>query len=262
MVKLVCSNINSYFLFFAPNALMKSLFLFIFSVLFCPFLYAQQLEVSESELDIKGVPRKGQRILIHLDSKVVEQAWENHLREKAGKIVLPISLPKNQASKGVSILEKVHIDTISKSPIRIISKVAPTQEGTAVWWSLDLGNAYVSKETTPEQYAAAEGFLQLFARKVYRDDMIRQVTEAEKVLQNAQQEHARVVRKADDLKRDLERNAQRKLELEAELARNAKELTALNTEVENNVKQQQAALQEVENMKKAVEVVKAKADRL
>jgi hypothetical protein len=237
---------------------MKSVFLLFASLCLCTLGYAQQLDVSESELAIKGVPRKGQRILIQLDSKEVEKAWENHLREKAGKIVIPIALPKNQVDKGVSVLEKARIDTISKTPLRIISKVEGTEEGTAVWWTLDLGHVYVSKEATPEQYAAAESFLQSFARKVYRQDLQRQVAEAEKVLQNAQQEQARVVRHADELKRSIERNAQRKQELEAELARNARELTQLQAEVENNAKQQQAAREEVENMKKAVEVVKAK----
>jgi hypothetical protein len=241
---------------------MKSLMLLLACLGFGTLVYAQELQVSESELEIKGVPRKGQRILIQLDSKEVEKAWENHLREKAGKIVVPIALPKNQVAKGVSVLEKARIDTISKTPLRIISKVEATEEGTAVWWTLDLGHAYVSKEATPEQYAAAEGFLQHFARKVYRDDMKHQVAEAEKVLQSAQNEHNRVLRQAEDLKKSLARNAQRKLELEAELARNAKELTQLQAEVENNGKQQQATLEEVANMKKAVEVVKAKAGTL
>jgi hypothetical protein len=252
------------FLFYllALIALMKSVFLLFVGLCFATLGYAQQLQVSESELEIKGVPRKGQRILIQLDSKEVEKAWENHLREKAGKIVMPIALPKNQVAKGVSVLEKARIDTISKTPLRIISKVEATEEGTAVWWTLDLGHAYVSREATPEQYAAAEGFLQHFARKVYRQDMERQVSEAEKVLHQAQQEQTRVVRQADELKRSLERNAQRKLDLEAELARNTKELTQLQAEVENNQKQQQAAGEEVESLKKAVEVVKAKAGAL
>lgn len=239
-------------------------FIFLLFVGFCVSTlgFGQQFQVSESELEIKGVPRKGQRIFIQLDSKEVEKAWENHLREKAGKIVMPIALPKNQVDKGVSVLEKARIDTISKTPLRIISKVEATPEGTSVWWTLDLGHAYVSREATPEQYAAAEGFLQHFARKVYRQDMQQQVAEAEKVLHQAQQEQTRVVRQADELKRSIERNAQRKQDLEAELARNAKEFTQLQTEVENNQKQQQAAREEVENLKKAVEVVKAKASTL
>ena len=241
---------------------MKSVFLFILSLIFCSFGYAQQLDVFETELDIKGVPRKGQQLLIQLDTKEVEKAWENHLREKAGKIAGSFNLHRNQGDKGVSVLEKARIDTIAKTPIRIITKVSDTPEGTAVWWTLDLGHTYVTKEGTPEQFAAAAGFLQHFSRKVYRDDMLRQVSAAEKVLQNAQQEHDRVVRQAAELKRNQERNAQRKLELEAELTRNANELTALHAEVENNLKQQQATLLEVENMKKAVEVVKGKAATL
>lgn len=238
---------------------MRYLFLLVLLFILCKPAFAQQFHVSESEIEIKGVPRKGQQILIQLDSREIEKAWDNHLREKAGKIIVPISFPKSPGAKGITVLEKVHIDTISKNPIRILSKVEASPEGTRVWWTLDLGNAYVSKDGTPEQFAAAEHFLQDFARKAYREDLKRQVEEAEKVLQQAQQEHSRVMRQADALKRDLERNAQRKQELEEELTRNAKELTRLTTEVENNLRQQEAARQEIENMKKAVEQVKARA---
>jgi len=241
---------------------MKPFLLFILAFFLFSTAFAQQYDITETQIDIKGVPRTGQRILIHLDSKEVEKAWENHLKEKAGKIVAPISLPKNQVAKGVFVLEKASIDSISKTPMRIMSKVEPTEDGTAVWWTLDLGNAYVSKEGTPQQYAAAELFLKNFARKVYRADILQQVAEAEKVLQSSQNEQARVVKQADELKRSLEKNALRKLEIEAELARNAKELQNLNAEVENNRKQQEAAQQEVENMKRAVEVVKAKVNAL
>lgn len=243
-------------------SLNKLVFLFLICFLFSTTLLAQQSAVTEAEVDIKGIPRKGQRIFIQLDSKVVEKAWENHLRDKAGKIMPNINFSKIKDSKGISILEKAKIDTLSKTPIRIFSKVEPNQEATAVWWSVDLGNAYLSKEGTPSQYTIAEAFLKEFARKVYRDDIMRQVAEAEKVLKQSQDEEARVIKQADDLKRNLERNAARKLELEAELSRNAKEKEQFTADIENNRKEQEAAKQEVANMKRAVEVVKAKVNTL
>lgn len=243
-------------------SLNKPSFLFLICLLFSPTLFAQQSSVTEAEMEIKGIARKGQRILIQLDNKVVEKAWENHLRDKAGKIMPNINFAKITDSKGISILEKAKIDTLSKTPIRIFSKVEPDQAGTTVWWSVDLGNAYLSKDGTPKQYAIAEAFLKEFAHKVYRDDIMRQVAEAEKVYKRSQEEEARVVKHADELKRNLERNAARKLELEAELSRNAKEKEHFIAEIENNQKEQEAAKQEVANMKRAVDVVKAKVNAL
>jgi len=240
----------------------KAFLLFFACAFISTFAAAQQFQISESEIDIKGVPRKGQQLLVQLDKKVVKKAWENHLREKAGKIVSPITLPKNQLSKGVSVIEKAKIDSISPAPMRIISKVEDTPAGTTVWWTLDLGNAYVSKDGTPQQYAAAETFLKDFARKIYSDDIKQQVTEAEKAWQNAQNEHNRVVKQVDDLNKNLDRNAARKRELEVELERNVKEHEQITADIANNLKQQEAAQKEVENMQKAVEVIKAKTDKL
>jgi len=240
----------------------KASVLFFACVFITNFASAQQFQILETEIDIKGVPRKGQQLLVQLDKKVVEKAWENHLREKAGKIVSPITLPKNQIAKGVSVLEKAKIDSISPAPMRIISKVENTPDGTTVWWTLDLGNAYVSKEDTPQQYAAAETFLKDFARKIYSDDIRQQVAEAEKAWQSAQNEHNRVVKQADDLNRNLDRNAARKQELEAELARNVKEHEQITAAIANNLKQQEATQKEVEKMQKAVGVVKAKVGKL
>jgi len=226
------------------------------------FAFAQQFQILESEVDIKDVPRKGQQLLVQLDKKVVEKAWESHLREKAGKIVSPLTLPKNQLAKGVSVLEKARIDSIWPAPMRIMSKVEDTPAGTTVWWTLDLGNAYVSKEGTPQQYAAAETFLKDFARKIYSNDIKQQVAEAEKARQSAQNEHNRVVKQADDLNRSLDRNAAHKRELEAELERNAKEHEQIIADIANNLKQQEVTQKEIENMQKAIEVVKAKVGKL
>jgi hypothetical protein len=220
--------------------------------------FAQKTTVEETEQTVNGVPRKGQMISIQLDNKLVEKSWLNYLKDNAGKTQGKSILPT--ASKGIYTIEQGKIESISKTPLRIVSTVNAAETGTLVWWSLDLGSAYVNKAATPEQYAAAETFMRDFARKLYRDDIARQVTEAEKVLANTQAEEVRVIKTADDIKRNIEKNQQRKIELEAELARNSQELTQLNLDTENNIKQQATAKQNVENMRQAVEVVKNKVN--
>lgn len=227
--------------------------LFILLFFISGWSFAQKSTVDETEVEINGMKRIGQRISIQLDSKVIDKAWSSFLKEKAGKVT---------SSKGVYTVERAQIDTIYKSPLRIISRVDATPEGTFVWWSLDLGNQYMSRETSPEQFAAAEGVLREFARKMYREDILKQINDAEKVLSNALNEEQRVIRTASDIQRSIEKNRQRKLELEAELQRNAEELVQLNRDVENNLKQQEAAKVQVENMRKSVEVVKDKMHKL
>jgi hypothetical protein len=230
---------------------MKSL---ILAAAFCCFSFAgfaQKTIVDETDQNVNGVPRKGQSISIQLDSKLVEKAWQNYLKEKAGKL---------QNSKSVLTVEQGKIESIAKTPIRIVSTVNAAETGTLVWWSVDMGSNYVNKSATPDQYKAAETFVRDFARKLYREDVDRQILEAEKVLTSTQAEETRVIKTADDIKRNIEKNKQRKIELEAEIARNTQELTQLNLDTENNIKQQATAKQNVENMRQAVEVVKNKVN--
>ena len=236
---------------------MKSFFLVAFLLFFTLSGFTQKTYVEEVEQTINGVPRKGQRITIQLDSKLVDKAWQTYLKDRVGKMTRKNLL---QGSDGVYTIEQGKIEAVASTPLRIVSKVDATEAGTVVWWSLDLGSAYVNKETTPQQYQAAETILRDFARGLYKEDIARQVTEAEKVLAHTREEEIRVIKTAEDIKRNIEKNKLRRIELEAELAQNAQELTQLNLDVENNIKQQATAKQNVENMKQAVEVVKNKVN--
>ncbi|RNI32963.1 DNA repair ATPase [Rufibacter immobilis] len=227
--------------------------------------WAQSPQVEEIEVEVNGITRKGQRIMVPSDSKAVEKAWASYLKEKSGGAVKGPSLlptPKALASKGIYTVESGKMDTISSKPLRIVSKVEAAQGGTMVWWSLDMGNAYVSKKETAQEWARAEALLQQFARSMYLQDIQQQVADAEKVVVNSQLEEDRVVRQANEIQTRIAKNHQRKLELEAALVANAQELEQLNKEVETNLKQQEAARLQVQNMRRAVELVKAKADKV
>jgi len=218
----------------------------------CPAL-AQKAPVDEADMSIEGIPRKGQRVTIQLDSRVVDQAWLKLLNEKVGKV---------QNKKGVYYINSAMIDAISKTPIRLISRVDPTSMGTAVWWSLDLGNAYLGKDATPVQYREAEKFLKDFARQLYRDDIALQVLEAEKGLKLSQDNHVGIIKEADETKKAVERNKQRKAEIEAMLAQNAAELVQLNNALEENMKRQEAARADIVAKRVALEAVKDKVNKI
>jgi predicted nucleic acid-binding Zn-ribbon protein len=158
----------------------------------------------------------------------------------------------------VYTVEEAKLKKISKEPMRVISTVGTHASGSYVWWALDLGTAYVDKNTTPEAYSAAEQFMESFGRKLYQEDVLLQINQAEAVLRSTKQEQDRVVKQANDLQQNIERNKRRKQDLEAELVRNADELRQLEQNVELNVKQQEASRQQVQVMEKAVEEVRSK----
>ncbi|MDX5418461.1 MAG: DNA repair ATPase [Hymenobacteraceae bacterium] len=210
---------------------------------------AQAVQVDESEQTISGVKRRGQQLTVQLDPKFVEKHWKDHLSKEAGKA---------KHSKGIYTVEGAEIKSISKSPMRISSTVGSHGAGSYVWWSLDMGVSYVDKTATPDEYAAAERFMEAFARKLYREDVLLQINQAEDVLRASKQEQDRVVKQANDLQLSIEKNHKRRLELEAELVRNAEELKQLEQNVELNVKQQEASRQQVQAMERAVEEVRDK----
>lgn len=210
---------------------------------------AQVVQVVEKEQEVNGVIRRGQQLSVQLDPKTVEKSWKDYLNRKAGKV---------KSSKGLFTVEGALIDTITSSPMRVVSVVSSSAQGSHVWWSLDMGVAYVDKDATPNEYAASEKFLRGFARKLYRDDVLRQINEAEDVLRATKSEQDRVVKEANGIQQSIDKNKQRRKDLEAELVRNGEELKQLELNVQHNMKQQEISRQQVQDMEKSVEVVRAK----
>ena len=125
----------------------RSLFILLVVCLASMGGYAQKSPVDETDMSINNIPRKGQRVSVQLDNRRVEAAWLKQLSDKFGS--------KLKNTKGVLTLDGVVIDEIAPNPIRVISKVDATPTGTTVWWSIDLGNAYLGKDATPVQWKSA-----------------------------------------------------------------------------------------------------------
>ena len=216
--------------------------------------YAQKSPVNEEDKSINNIPRKGQQVSMQLDSRRVEASWLKQLNEKFGSKV------KN--TKGVLTMDGVIIEEIAPNPIRVISKVDATPTGTTVWWSIDLGNAYLAKDATPVQWKSAEKYLKDFARMMYREDLVSQIAEAERALVTSQNNHMTVIEKANNIKKDIEKNKAKKIEIQQMLASNAAELQQFNNLVDLNLKEQEAARGDIVNMRVALEAVKDRMNKI
>ncbi|MBH8558223.1 hypothetical protein [Hymenobacter negativus] len=216
--------------------------------------YAQKSPVDEADKSINSIPRKGQQVSMQLDNRRVEAAWLKQLGDKFGS--------KLKNTKGVITLDGVVIEEIAPNPIRVISKVDATPTGTTVWWSIDLGNAYLGKESTPVQWKSAEKYLKDFARMMYREDLVSQISEAERALVASQNNHMAVIEKANTIKKDIEKNKARKIEIQQMLAANAAELQQFNNLIDTNLKEQEAARGDIVNMRVALEAVKDRLNKI
>ena len=215
---------------------------------------AQRSPVDEADQNINNIPRKGQRVSLQLDNKRVETSWIKQLNDQfPGKV-------KN--NKGIITMDGVTIPDISPTPIRVISRVDALPTGTGVWWSIDLGNAYLGQASTPTQWKSAEKYLKDFARSMYREDLVAQITDAEKALVNSQNNHMAVIAKQDAIKKEIEKNKARKLEIQQMLAANAAELQQFNNQIDTNLKEQEAARADIVNMRVALEAVKERMSKI
>ena len=215
---------------------------------------AQKSPVSEEDKSINNIPRKGQQVSMQLDSRRVETAWLKQLSEKFGG--------KLKNAKGVLTMDGVVIEEIAPNPIRVISKVDASPTGTTVWWSIDLGNAYLAKEATPVQWKSAEKYLKDFARMMYREDLVSQITEAERALVSSQNSHMAVIEKQNTIKKDIDKNKARKMEIQQMLASNAAELQQYNNLIDLNLKEQEAARGDIVNMRISLESVKERMGKI
>lgn len=215
---------------------------------------AQKSPVDETDMSINNIPRKGQRVSVQLDSKKIEAAWLKQLTDKFASKV------KN--TKGVITMDGIVIEELAPTPIRVISKVDATATGTSVWWSIDLGNAYLGKDATPKQWAAGEKYLKDFARTMYREDLVAQISESEKALVASQNNHMAVIEKSNVIKKDIDKNKARKLEIQQLLAANAAELQQFNGLIDLNLKEQEAARGDIVNMRVSLEAVKERMTKL
>lgn len=206
---------------------------------------AQTVEIEENEQAVNGVTRQGQQLTVQLDPKFVEKHWKEHLSVEAGKV---------KQSKGVMTVEGAIIGSISAKPMRLVSTVSSGAKGSHIWWSLDTG----AETFTDKESKAAKEFLSAFATKLYTADVLLQINKAEDVLRDTKKEQDRVLKQADSIKSDIEKNKKRKQELEAELVKNAEELVQLEQNVELNKKQQEVSRLRVLEMEKALEAVRAK----
>jgi hypothetical protein len=232
----------------------RRLLFFLFACLVSFGALAQRSPVDETDNTIDGIPRKGQRVAIQLDNHRVEAAWLKYLGDKyPGKV-------KNV--KGVIKLDGVVIDDVSPTPVRVISKVDGIPTGTTVWWSIDLGNAYLGREATPVQWKAAEKYLKDFARGMYREDVVAQISEAEKALVQSQNNHAAIIAKVEVIKKDVDKNKARKLEIQQQLAQNAAELLQYNNLIDANLKEQESARADIVNMRVSLESVKDRMNKI
>jgi hypothetical protein len=214
-------------------------YVIIFFLMFSGVLNAQKIKIQESSETVENVSRKGMFVLLELDKKEVEKAWTKYLKNYG----------KTSYSAGAIIVQAADMKALSDYPCRVISFVEVAPTGSRVWWAIDLGAKYVTKES--EEYRGAEKMLYEFALNAYKEDVNRQIIDAEGALETATKIQEKEVNEGTDLQEKIDNNKIQKTELEGKLQFNKEEYARLNRELDNSFAEQKTALLNVENIKVA-----------
>jgi hypothetical protein len=201
---------------------------------------AQKIKIQESTEKVEEISRQGMFVLLELDKKEVEKSWLKYLKQYG----------KTETSKGLIIVHAADMKAIHDYPCRVISMVEVAHTGSRVWWAIDMGSKFVTKESEA-QYKGAEKMLYEFAVNAYKEDVNRQIVDAEGALESATKIHEKEVTEGINLQEKIENNKIQKAELETKLQINKEDYARLNREIDNNFAEQKNALLNVENIKAA-----------
>jgi hypothetical protein len=231
---------------------MKRIFSTLLLLSLCMAGFSQKIQVQEGSEIVAGVQRTGLYTIVKLDPKEVTKLWERKLKNY-GKV---------SSSKGVLTVSAAEVSGVTSKPGIIYSVVNKTKEGTKIWWAIDLGASFVSSSEGGSSYRNASQILTDFAADCYREDINKQIEEAEKALARSVKNHEKEVKTGNDLSNSVEKNKQEKINLENKLKQNAEDAKQLQNDITKNKSDQQTALQDADKMKKAVEVVKNKLKQI
>ena len=214
--------------------------------------FAQKVVVSETEETCEDLKRKGISTILEIDVDVVKEAWLKKMKE----------FGSTKSRSWGYLVEQANVATISHTLVKLYTKVEPTLKGTKIWWSIDLGDAFVGSDNDKAKFNEAVRILHDFGVNQYIQDINIQIKEAEKILSFAVKDQEKMMVKAESIRSSIARNRQEKMKLEQKLAENQLEYRLQVADSAQNIKNQTASTENVEKMKKAVEAVKAKISRV
>jgi chromosome segregation ATPase len=227
---------------------MKSLLFASLILLFNTFSIAQKVVVEDAELEVEKISRPALKVYLELDKKKAEDYWKKYLKQ-FGKV----------DSKGddYTVLEAT-IPTISSNPVRIVSSISKSKNGTEIVWAIDQGDSWV--RSGEKNYNEIKNALRNFGIETYRSEIEEQIKEAEKELKKAEKADEKTKKEGNKLSDDLKKNGEDKTKLEDDLKKNKEDKVKIEQEIEENARDQKAKAEELKKAQEALEKTKAKLD--
>lgn len=227
----------------------KSIFTFLITLI-TSISFAQQVVVSEANMEINKVSRPGLETSLDLDKKIVKDEWKKFLKE-FGKV---------ETSGNEFIIKEAKIPSISPSPVSIVSTVEKGKKGTTVFIAIDMGDKWITRSTS--SYVPAEKLLHDFGVTAYKNEINEQIKEAEKELKKAEKAKEKSEKEGEDLSNKLNKNRDDKIKLENDLKKNEEDKIQLEKDIDANKKDQENKKDDLNKAKDSLDKIKSKLDKV
>jgi hypothetical protein len=159
---------------------------------------------------------------------------------------------EKQALQGFNLM----LSQISSDAVDFFSKITVSPRCIQVFMGATrAGSVLELPDNQPEN---VKKMLYDFAIEQYRQDLIDQISEAERVVSLAVKAHDKRVNEGNSLKNKINRNKKDRLKLFKELEQNAEDLKKLKMDSTQNKAEQETALEEIDKVRKIAEEKKAK----
>ncbi len=215
------------------------------SLLICLFIsaatFAQTVTVKSKSEKISGASADGYATELEGKKEEVASAWNKFLKE-IGKV-------KNPGGT-ITITEPAVGLTVYPKGI-LYATVEGSEEKTTVWLGLNKEEWVVNDVTIVT--AELEKLVYRFGVKFYRDQIQKQIDEAQQASDAVDKKKQRLLNQNKDLVNKLSNNEQQKIQLEKSLETNKLDHFVLLQKIENNKKSQDSVANAGVQIKKVLE---------
>ena len=203
---------------------------------------AQTVIVKSKSEKVKGESSEGYTIELEGKKEEVNSAWNRFIKD-IGKV---------KSIEGVATISEPAVGATVYSTGILYAIVEGTEEKPAVWLGLNKGEWVVNDiEIVTKEI---EKLVYRFGVKFYRDQIQKQIDEAQQASDAVDRKKQRLVNQNKDLVNKLMNNEQQKIQLEKSLETNKLDYFVLLQKIENNKKSQDSVANAGVQIKKVVEI--------
>jgi len=198
--------------------------------------------------DLKGI-----QTVLYIDEKHVTRGWKDFLKEY-GKVESP------KGTKNVYSVALAKMPNVAFAPVVITSRITASNGAATIFYAIRDGDRFIT-DTTSSKYPIPRDLLHDFGVRMYREQVNREIEDAQKELDKRIRVNIQLVKKGESLQKDLEQNGKDRISYEEQLVKNQNDSIQLVRDIATNREQQQQTAQALEKQRLMMTTLKESMDK-